>query len=275
MFRSMTIKVSTFSGFVTKGHQTMQCVSSSPSKIPYVGFSPVRLQTGIQLEPSSDHQSLSTGPAYPPNILTYIQSQSSFFSSIALPGKFDEDQTLNNPVQRPLAPRPVMLSGQISAYYGLIRNSRSIPSTYELYDGALPYGLVWAGIERLPNLLCISFPIVPPLVPRWTEKVLLTVPSPLVAAFAISAQARHPQPHARQFSHGKRNEANKFAVRYGPMKSLAPLRQGRLLPSFRLTESPPITVGYRYIGKQPIPITGLPPVGHTALWAASRDCEVY
>ncbi len=36
----MTFKVSTFSGFVTKGHQTMQCVSSSPSKIPYVGFSP-------------------------------------------------------------------------------------------------------------------------------------------------------------------------------------------------------------------------------------------
>ncbi len=248
----------------------MPYVSSSPSKIPYVGFSPVRLQTGIQLEPSSDHQSLSTGPAYPLNTLTYIQSQSKIFSSLALPGKHSEKWIMYNPVQRPLAPRPVMLSGQISAYYGLIRNSRSIPSTYELYDGSLPYGLVWAGIERLPNLLCISFPIVPPLVPRWTERVLLTVPSPLVAAFAISAQARHPQPHARRFSRGKRNEANKFALRYGPMKSLAPLRQGRLLPSFRLTESPPITVGYRYIGKQPIPITGLPPVGHTALWAANR-----
>ena len=145
MFRSMTFKVSTFSGFVTKGHQTMQYVSSSPSKIPYVGFSPVRLQTGIQLEPSSDHPSLSTGPAYPQNTLTYIQSQPNFFSSIALQGKFVEDQTLNNPVQRPLAPRPVMLSGQISAYYGLIRNSRSIPSTYGLYDGdfALRPGMGW------------------------------------------------------------------------------------------------------------------------------------
>ena len=236
MFRSMTSNVSTLSGFVAKGHQTLQNVSSSPSKIPYVGFSPVRLQTGIQLEPSSDHQSLSTGPAYPLNTLTYIQSQSNIFSSVALPGKFGEDQIMDNPVQRPLAPRPVMLSGQISAYYGLIRNSRPRPSTYELYDGSWPYGLVWAGIERLPNLLCISFPIVPSLVPRWTEKVLLTVPSPLVAAFAISAQARHPQPHALRFLRGKRNEANKFALRYGPMRLSAPPPAGAITSELSVTE---------------------------------------
>jgi len=274
LFRSMTSKVSTFSGFVAKGHQTLHYGSSSPSKIPYVGFSPVRLQTGIQLEPSSDHQSLSTGPAYPHNTLTYIQSQSSSFSSVALSGKFGEDPILNNPVQRPLAPRPVMLSGQISAYYGLIRNSRSIPSTYELYDGSLPYGLVWAGVERLPNLLCISFLVVPPLVPRWTGRVPLTVASPLVLAFATSEQARHPQPHARRFSRGKSNVANKFALRYGPMRLLALPRPGRLLPSFQLPESPPITVGYHYIGKQPIPITGLSPAGYTALWAAIRVLKV-
>jgi len=270
MFRSMTSDVSTFSSFVAKSHQTVPYVSSSPSKIPYVGFSPVRLQTGIQLEPSPDHPSLSTGPAYPPDTRTYIQSQSTFFSSVALPGKFSEDRLMDHPVQRPLAPRPVMLSGQILAYYGLIRNSQSTPSTYGLYDGSLPYGLVWAGIERLPNLLCISFLIVPPLVPRWTKKVPLTVASPLVLAFAISAQARHPQPHALRFSPGKRNEANKFALRYGPMRLLALHRPGRLLPSFQLPESPPITVGYCYIGKQPIPITGLSPAGHTALWAANR-----
>jgi len=33
------------------------CVSSTPSKIPYVGFSPVRLQTGIQPQPSSEAMS--------------------------------------------------------------------------------------------------------------------------------------------------------------------------------------------------------------------------
>jgi hypothetical protein len=275
MFRSMTSDVSTFSSFVAKSHQTVPYVSSSPSKIPYVGFSPVRLQTGIQLEPSPDHPSLSTGPAYPPDALTYIQSQSAIFSSVALSGKFNEDWLMDHPVQRPLAPRPVILSGQILAYYGLIRNSRPLPSIYGLYDGSWPYGLVWAGVERLPNLIRMSFPFVPPPVPRWTERVPLAVASPLIVAFAISAQARHPQPHALRFSRGKRNEANKFAFRYGPMRLLAPHRPGRLLPSFQLPESPPLTVGYRYIGKQPIPITGLSPVGHAALWAASRDHREY
>jgi len=153
----MASGVSTFSGFVAKSHQTLPYVSSSPSKIPYVGFSPVRLQTGIPLEPSPNHQSLSTGPAYPLTTPSYIQSQSNSFSSVALPGTFSENQVLDDPVQRPLAPRPAMLSGQISAYYGLIRNSRSVPSIYGLDDGSWPYGLVWAGTERLPNLLRRSF----------------------------------------------------------------------------------------------------------------------
>ena len=52
MCRSMTSNVSIISDFVAKGHQTMHYVSSSPSKIPYGGFSPVRLQTGIQPQPS-------------------------------------------------------------------------------------------------------------------------------------------------------------------------------------------------------------------------------
>jgi len=211
MFRSMASGVSTLSGFVAKSHQAVPYVSSSPSKIPYVGFSPVRLQTGIQLEPSPNHQSLSTGPAYPLTTPSYIQSQSNSFSSVALPGTFSENQVLDDPVQRPLAPRPVILSGQIKAYYGLIRTSRPLPSTYGLYDGPLPYGQVWAGIERLPNLIRMSFPIVPPLVPRWTKRVPVAVASPLVIAFATSALARHPLSHALRFSRESRNEATKFA----------------------------------------------------------------
>ena len=34
------------------GRTCRTCVSSSPSKLPYVGFSPVRLQTGIRPRPS-------------------------------------------------------------------------------------------------------------------------------------------------------------------------------------------------------------------------------
>jgi len=222
------------------------------------------------MEPSPDHQSLSTGPAYPPDTLTYIQSQSTFFSSVALPGMFSEDRMMDHPVQRPLAPQPVMLSGRISAYYGLIRNSRPLPSTYELYDGSLPYGLVWAGIERLPNLLRTSLSSVPPSVPRRSEWLPLTVPSPPALAFAKSVLARQPHFHTRRFPCGMCNEAAKFALCYGPEELLALHRQGRLLSSFHLSKSPYSGVEYNYAGKQPIPAAGLSPARYAALWAANR-----
>jgi hypothetical protein len=49
----MTSDVSIVSDFVANGHQIMPNDSCSPSKIPYGGFSPVRLQTRIQPRPSS------------------------------------------------------------------------------------------------------------------------------------------------------------------------------------------------------------------------------
>jgi hypothetical protein len=45
MIRPMTSDVSALSGIVANGHQAIHFVSSAPSKIPYGGFSPVRLQT--------------------------------------------------------------------------------------------------------------------------------------------------------------------------------------------------------------------------------------
>ena len=177
----------------------------------------------------------------------------------------------SHPVQRPLARQRVMLSPRVIAYYGLIRNSRPLPPIYGLYDGSLPYGPVWAGIERLPNLLRLSLPTVPSSVPRWTERLPSAIPSPSVLAFAISAQARHPHFHANRFIRGSRNEAAKFALCYGPVELLALHRQGRLLSSFRLIESPPSDVKYNYAGKQPIPAAGLSPARHAALWAANRE----
>src|SRR2546423_8730924 len=53
MIRPMTSDVSALSGIVANGHQAMHFVSSAPSKIPYGGFSPVRLQAGCQKRPSS------------------------------------------------------------------------------------------------------------------------------------------------------------------------------------------------------------------------------
>jgi len=53
MIRPMTSCVSALSGIVANGHQAIHFVSSAPSKIPYGGFSPVRLQTRLTPRPPS------------------------------------------------------------------------------------------------------------------------------------------------------------------------------------------------------------------------------
>jgi hypothetical protein len=53
MFRPVTSDVSALSGIVANGHQAMPFVSSAPSKIPYGGFTPVRLQTRLTPRPPS------------------------------------------------------------------------------------------------------------------------------------------------------------------------------------------------------------------------------
>src|SRR6266566_2225528 len=51
MIRPMASNVSALSGIVANGHQAIHFVSSAPSKIPYGGFSPVRLQTRLTPQP--------------------------------------------------------------------------------------------------------------------------------------------------------------------------------------------------------------------------------
>jgi hypothetical protein len=279
--RSVTSVVSAISSFVAKGHQTMHYVSSSLSKIPYGGFSPVRLQTGIQPQPSLVRCGLSARPTFTRSLTTYMglksltQNRAHRFRRRAKAQAVLPSLSEDNPVQRPLAPQRVMLSPRLVAYYGLIRNSQPLPSTYDLYDGSLPYGLVWAGIERLPNLLHMSLSSVPSYVPRRAKRLHSTVPSPSVLAFATFAQARHPQSHTRRFSHRSCNEAARFALCYGPEESLALPRQGRLLSSFHLVESPRPDVEYNYAGKQSIPAAGLTPARHAALWAANEEHEAH
>ena len=140
-------------------------VSSSLSKIPYGGFSPVRLQTGsdnVPPRPSPAGTGLSARPASLRHPLAYTRLL--FLSpkrannyrrgtcvQAALPSS-----DANLPVQRSLAPQPVILSGRISAYYDLIRASRSHRTIYGLFIRPSPDGLVWAGTEKVPNLSCLS-----------------------------------------------------------------------------------------------------------------------
>jgi len=178
-------------------------VSSSLSKIPYGGFSPVRLQTGIQPRSSSTMASSSVRPTYTqtPWIYTQLKSLSQkraflrngTFVQAELPFSYNDD-----PVQRSLAPQRVMLSRRIIAYYDLIRASLLLPPVYVLSSGSLPVGLLRAEDEKVPNLSCLSFPIVPSS--PAAERLHSVVPTSLTLAFSIFAQDRRPRCHASRFT---------------------------------------------------------------------------
>jgi hypothetical protein len=120
MIRPMTSDVSALSGIVANGHQAVHFVSSAPSKIPYGGFSPVRLQTGCR-------DAIFGGALAP----SYRRPQpSSHIRPLLLSGCLDSSSHPNvpnaesdTPVQWPLAPPAVILSAGLIAYYGHIRAS--------------------------------------------------------------------------------------------------------------------------------------------------------
>lgn len=103
-------------------------VSSSPSEIPYDGFSPVRLQTGVPpLRSSAPSSRLKRQIRIRSRFDSVIRTRAS--STIPPCGPCRHvvgGHSQDVPVQRPLAPQPVVVSGQIIAYYGLICASRSL-----------------------------------------------------------------------------------------------------------------------------------------------------
>jgi len=212
-------------------------VSSSLSKIPYGGFSPVRLQTGFQPRPSSTMSSLSAKPASTQSRWIYtrlkpLSQKRAFFRNgtcvqAELPLSY-----MDHPVQRSLAPQRVMLSHRLLAYHDLIRASLPLPPVYVLSSGSLPLGLLRAGKEKVPNLSRLSFPFVPSSVPRrlgdFFRLLLHRLLWPSPSSHKVGARLTTLAGSIR----GSCNEAAKFASCYGPITLLALLRQGRLLSSF-------------------------------------------
>ena len=120
-------------------------VSPAPSKIPYGGFSPVRLQTSIRVPPSSAQRRL---------IDTFLPRRWSPAFLVRLLGLASHPNAPNadseSLVQWPLAPRPVLLSSRLNAYYGHIRDSGAPPRLMDSSATLLKR-------QRFPNLLCLSF----------------------------------------------------------------------------------------------------------------------
>ena len=129
MFRSMASSVSALWGCVANGHQIMHSVSSSLSKIPYGGFSPVRLQTGLRPPPSPSgaHPTAYRQPESPSSAAIVAPA-----GAIAVLSRRQAAIPRDGPVQRPLARQRVILSRRVLAYYGLIRGSGPLPPAYVL-----------------------------------------------------------------------------------------------------------------------------------------------
>jgi len=182
-------------------------VSFSPSKIPYVGFSPVRLQTRRQARPSS-------GDLYAP--------QAGALKSCSPSGQYGGPDGTGSLVQRPLARQRVLLSRRVIAYYGLIRASRGFLSTYGFDDRSLPFGQS----REVPQFTPRVCSPVPSLVPRRTERLRVAITSPLAWAFAVSALARHPQTPRTPVPARLCNEArsSSLSLRPGGIASPAPVR---------------------------------------------------
>jgi hypothetical protein len=145
-FRPTASDVSVLSDFVANGRHALHPVSSSPSKIPYGGFSPVRLQTESRPQPS--HATLSRPGLYA------ASSPSGVAWLIAALCRRPVDPRPNTPVQRPLARHRVVLSRRVIAYYGLIRGSDALPTPYVLRRRVFAST---AEHQRFPNLSCVSF----------------------------------------------------------------------------------------------------------------------
>ena len=238
MCRPATSGVSALSSFVANGRQAMHHVSSPPSKIPYGGFSPVRLQTGCQPQSSPSRTYMRPPAQAPPSLCTAAQSRRqgprpvhSGPEALGSPAGYSVPPGL-----RLLWPHPSLSVSPADLGRWLIR----------------PVFADTAEAERFPTLLRVSVLSVPPSVPRRTGR-WATVRSPSVIAFAQFRQARRPRLSTPVGS--------RVGVISGLQSSLYAAARAVAGPSptraFTLElsshESPHWNVEYNYAGKQSIP----------------------
>ena len=251
----MTSTVSIVSDFVANGHQIIPNVSCSPSKIPYGGFSPVRLQTEFQPRSSSIRPELKRMTRIPPDradlYAANVQGSPPIVSeALRLPGQFNgvfhgpfRPEALGSPESCAVSPdhrllwphpklsvSPASLSAssrQVLAPRSGGSRSREAPQfTLHVFlpvPPSVPRQTRW-NVHRPSRFRLRTFRFQPfrPLVPKSLKPCPCflcsrTVPPPSTLAFAFSVQARRLPPPSRRFSDGLRYEAATFALCYGPV----------------------------------------------------------
>ena len=265
-----------------------QHVSSSPSKIPYGGFSPVRLQTGRPRQPSGASPSLSASSAYARFRLPYMPRK-----SCPPPRDHVAECSLRSAQLFRCGPS----AGQAALRLGTGRASPEALGS--------PAGYV---VPQCHRLLCPHLRLCPPTTglsssSRWPlggrlrpssadrgsplSSACLFLPCHLLypdeprdCIRLLLHRGQWPSPHRHGFgtrscarsglnAHGV-TRLSKDRLTLRPGRLLALLRQGRLRSSFRLRGRPQRGVEYDYIGTQPTPMARLSLARHAAPWAARR-----
>ena len=179
------------------------CVFPSPSKIPYGGFSPVRLQTEIYPPPSQPPPRLSA--ARIPPAMALISGQKLLHpvaaahqranrkgSSFTCSKRHSFRQHKAIPSRGPWLP-----CGLCCPAGSLLTTASCAPLALtrplmDLWSGPPTQGPASGGEQEGPQFNRCVCSYVPSPIPRWTGRLHTAVTSPTVVAFANSSMARHP-----------------------------------------------------------------------------------
>jgi hypothetical protein len=198
-------------------------VFPSPSKIPYGGFSPVRLQTEIHPLPSPPPPGLSAARV-PPAAALISGQKPSHPSAVAHQranrrgSRLTRSKRHGDRQHQAIPSRDPWLPGGLCCPAGSLLTMASCAPLaltqplMNLRPGPPTQGPASGGEQEGPQFNRHVCSCVPSPEPRWTGRLHMAVTSPSVLAFAVSAAARHPQNHhARWFLRGQCNEADEIA----------------------------------------------------------------
>jgi len=274
MGRLVASNVSALSGCVAKIDQTMHHGSCSPSKIPYGGFSPVRLQTGVQLQPSSAVQRFKCKVHIRRRAVDLYAAKAMISSTY---GPYGHDRRCPLiPALQSRGPWPWLAAGLCCPSRSMLTTASSetlVPTTaLSSSSSRLRPTTLYGLVTRASPIysVCLSL------------RAAFRTPAFRTAACDCSFTARTGLNHLctgsapavprRRFSRGR-------VTRLQSSLNATARRVARPSPTRTFTfelssqESPPRNVEYNYTGTQSIPVTGLSPARHTALWAANKGHE--